>query len=203
MKNIFLLIILFSTLIKSQSVTIDITKSGLGEPDGYYRKDLNNLLNPFEGTYIYTNGNKIFKILLKKMIMQPDGNNYEDIIIGEYQYIENGIEKVNTLANINILYPNQFLKHSIAGNRIITKITSRLWPCPQCSSNEKRIGVLIRDKTSGRSADFFMRRTVVNGQEVMQANIQGISSKSINVNNPEPPQPDFALPIGEFTMIKQ
>ena len=204
MKNtLFLLIILFSTLIKSQSVTIDITKSGFGEPDGCYRKDLNNLLNPFVGTYIYNNGNSSFKIVLKKMIMQPRLGNYEDLIIGEYQYIENGLEKINTLANIDVVYSNQFLKHNIAGNRIITKITSRLWQCSQCNPNEKRLIVVLEDKISGRNADFLMRRTIINGQEVMQVRIQNISSKPIKVDFNEPPQPEFSLPKGEFIMIKQ
>lgn len=203
MKHIlFLFIISFSIIIKSQTV-INITDSETGLPDGYYMKDFNNILDPFQGTYVYNNGNISFKITLKKMIKQPVGLNFEDMIIGEYQYIENGIEKINTLSNLNIIYSDQFLKHNIATKYVIKNINSRLWKCPQCNPNEKRLAFILKDKISGRRADFLMRRTVINGQEVMQAKIQNISGKVIIVDNPEPPQPDFALPKGEFTMIKQ
>lgn len=204
MKNIFLLsILLISSLLKSQSVIIGIEESGFGKPTGYYRKDLNNILNQFQGTYIYSNGNSSFKIILKKMIQQPVSSHFEDIIIGEYQYVKNGIVVTNTLSNLDIEHFDQFLKHGIAGNRILWNNT-RLWKCPQCNPNEKRLGVLIRDKISGRRADFFMRRTNVNGQEVMQVNITNISSRIINVDDPSTfNEPPFALPKGEFTMIKQ
>lgn len=201
MKYIIILLII-STSLKSQSIVIDIEEPGFGQPNGYYQKDTNNLLDPFQGTYIYSNGNITFKVALTKMIKQPVASHYEDIIIGEYQYIENGIEKINTLSNLNVVYSDQFLKHNIAGRRILWN-NSRLWKCPQCNPNEKRLGVVVEDKISGRNADLLMRKTLVNGQEVIQAKVQNISSNAINVDNPEPPQPQFALPIGEFTMIKQ
>ena len=128
---------------------------------------------------------------------------YEDIIIGEYQYIENGIEKLNTLSNLSVNYFDQFLKHNIAGNSIIGNINNRQWKCPQCNPNEKRLRLIIRDGISGRSADFLMRRTVINGQQVMQVMIQHISSDPIVVGSNAPAQPEFSLPKGEFIMIKQ
>lgn len=68
---IVIFIILFNTVnITAQSVVFDIRESGFGKPTGYYRKDMNNLLNQFEGTYVYTNGNKTFTITLVKKIMQ-------------------------------------------------------------------------------------------------------------------------------------
>lgn len=203
MKNIYLiLIVLLSNTIKSQTI-INITDSEMGLPNGYYAKDLDNLLDPFQGTYIYNNGNTSFKIVLTKMIMQPVGSHFEDMIIGEYQYIENGIEKINTLSNLNVNYPNQFLKHNIASKYIIKNINSRLWKCPQCNSNEKRLAADLEDKISGRSADFLMRRTIINGQEVMQVMIQHISSDPIVVGSSVPAQPEFSLPTDEFIMTKQ
>lgn len=95
MKNIiFLSIMLLSFSCKSQSVIIDITDSELEQPIGYYSKDINNVLDPFQGTYIYTNGNTSFKIILKKMIKQSEGVHFEDLIIGEYQYVVNGLVKI-------------------------------------------------------------------------------------------------------------
>lgn len=200
---LFLVIALFSITIKSQTI-INITDSEKGLPNGYYMKDLNNLLDPFQGTYIYTNGNKIFKIVLKKMIKQPSDSHYEDMIIGEYEYVVNGVAKINTLPNLDVIYFDQFLKHGIANKYVIKNIDHRLWKCPQCNPNEKRLSTVIRDEISSRRADFFMRRTNVNGQEVMQVNITNISSRIIDVDDPSTfNEPPFALPKGEFTMIKQ
>ncbi|MCD1116219.1 DUF6705 family protein [Chryseobacterium turcicum] len=202
MKNIFFLFILiFSAELKSQSVTIDIEEPGFGKPNGYYQKDFNNLLNPFEGTYIYTNGTSTFKIVLQKMIKQPVDSHYEDLIIGEYQYMENGIEKVNTLSNLNIMYSDQYLKHNIAGNGILWN-NSRLWKCPQCKPNEKRADLTITDKLTNRYANILMRRTVINGQQVIQVKINNVNTVSYNVDTESPPA-DFSLPLGEFIMIKQ
>jgi hypothetical protein len=152
MKNIILLVVisLISSLLRSQSVVIDISKSGIGQPSGYYRKDLNNILNQFEGTYLYTNGNKSFKIVLVKKIKQYNSSYYEDLIIGEYQYIVNGVEKANTLFNLNVVYNNQFAKHALAGNAPVDN-NNRTWKCPQCNPNEKRLRLKIRDVSANRS----------------------------------------------------
>jgi hypothetical protein len=208
MKYIYIILtLLFSNIVKSQTI-IDITNTTYSSANNtyynYYKKDLNNLLDPFQGTYIYTNGNNSFKIVLKKMIKQSVGLHYEDLIIGEYQYIVNGVEKINTLSNIDIIYSNQFLKHNIAGNGIIANINSRVWKCPQCNPNEKRLRLVLEDKISGKNSDFYMRRTIVNGQEIMQLKINNISNKIINVDDPSTQNElPFALPSGELTMIKQ
>lgn len=103
--------IIFITLLtihcKAQNPVIDIIGARMGQPDGYNIKDLNSLLNPFEGTYLYANGTTSFKIILVKKEHQYNGRYYEDLIIGEYQYIENGIERVNTLSQINTVYNDQ------------------------------------------------------------------------------------------------
>ncbi|GAA4158801.1 hypothetical protein GCM10022217_20550 [Chryseobacterium ginsenosidimutans] len=207
MKNIYIIVtILFSIITKSQTI-IDIRDTKYSYLSNtyydYYKKDLNNLLNPFQGTYIYTSGNTSFKIVLKKMIKQQIGLHFEDIIIGEYQYIENGIEKINTLSNIDIIYPDQFFKHNIVGNGIIGNINNRQWKCPQCNPNEKRLSLIIEDKLSDRIADLLLRKTIINGKDVIQIKIQNISSKTIDTVNPSSPQLPFTLPIGEFTMTKQ
>lgn len=199
MKNIILIITvstLFS-LFKSQSVVIDINESWLGKPSGYYRKDINNLQDQFEGTYLYNNGNTSLKIVLIKKVKQYNGSYYEDLVIGEYQYIVNGVEKANTLSNLNIVYNNQFMKHAIAGISTINNNT-RVWKCPQCNPNEKRLSARIIDRSTDRYASIYMRKTIVNGQEVLQVKIGQIKADLENINPPE-----FSLPKGEFTMIKQ
>ncbi|GAA4158805.1 hypothetical protein GCM10022217_20560 [Chryseobacterium ginsenosidimutans] len=199
MKYLILLTLL-SIVAKSQTI-IDIRDNSYSNPNNtyydYYKKDLNNLLDPFQGTYIYTNGNISFKIVLQKMIKQSQSLHFEDLIIGEYQYIENGIEKTNTISNINIIYNNQYSKHAIAGNSIINN-NNREWKCPQCNANEKRLRAKIIDRSTDRHATIFMRRTTVNGQEVLQVKVTDILP-DYGTTNPQA----FSLPFGEFTMIKQ
>lgn len=108
---------------KAQNPIFEITDLENTTQDiyGAYHKDTQNLLNPFEGTCIYTSGNTSFKIVLQKKLMSSmSGRYYEDLLIGEYQYVVDGIEKVNTLSQLNINYPNQS-NHSITGNLIITQ----------------------------------------------------------------------------------
>jgi len=199
MKNVIIIfVVLFNTTcLNAQSVVFDITESELGKPEGYYSKDMNNLLNQFEGTYVYTNGNKVFTITLVKKIKQYNSSYYEDLIIGEYQYSVNGTVIQNTMPDLNIVYNNQFIKHAIGGRSIIGNGHIR-WKCPQCNPNEKRLRARIRDVNTERLASFFMRRTVVNGQQVLQVKIDDVLP-DLETANP----PDFSLPLGEFTMIKQ
>ena len=81
-------------------------------------------------------------VLVKKELQAYNGY-YEDLIIGEYQYIENGVEKANTLPNINITYLNQ-RRHNIDGNFLVDK-NFRVWQCPDCSAIEKRLNTLLKD----------------------------------------------------------
>lgn len=201
MKQLNLIfILLFALSCKAQNPIIDITSSELGQPDGYYSKDINNLLNPFQGTYIYTNGNTSFKIILTKKVQQYNGRFYEDLIIGEYQYIKNGIEQINTLSNLNVVYNNQAIKHAISGKLIVNN-NFRFWKCPQCNINEKRLSAGIKDRSTNRFAYITMRRTVIAGQEVMQIKISHVTGEMQIAGQPAPP--NFSLPLGEFTLIKQ
>ena len=200
MRQLILIIVLLTGYFSiAQSQVIDILDDdGSAITDTYY-KDANNLLNPFEGTYIYTNGTTSFKIVLVKKVQQFNGRYYEDLIIGEYQYIENGIVKLNTLNELNIVYNNQRV-HNINGNTLINN-NNRAWQCPSCNIGEKRLRTTIRDASTNRFAKLFMRRTTEGGQEVMKINITNIS-RTFHVEG-QPTPPDFALPIGEFTLIKQ
>ena len=108
MKNtIIILLILSAICCKAQSPIINITDDNGNQIAGSYYKDLDNLLNVYEGTYLYTNGTTTLKIVLQKKTMSFDGHHYEDLIIGEYQYIKNGVEIINTLPRLNQMIPNK------------------------------------------------------------------------------------------------
>lgn len=185
---------------KAQTPIIDVIETRMDQPDGYYVKDINNLLNPFEGTYIYTNGTTTFKMVLVKKAQQFNGRYYEDLIIGEYQYIENGVEKVNTLNQINTVYNDQ-RSHNIDGNFVVNN-NFREWKCPLCNPNEKRLSLSIRDAATDNYAHIGMRRTTESGQEVMKIKISHVTVQSYNVDT-QPIPPNFSLLLGEFTLIKQ
>lgn len=196
---IFIIILLTGYFSKAQNPVVDILDDdGSATTDTYY-KDVNNLLNQFEGTYIYTNGSTTFKIVLIKKVQQYNGRYYEDLIIGEYQYIENGIEKVNTLNELNIVHNNQRI-HNINGNTLINN-DDRAWTCPSCNPGEKRLRTTIRDASTNRFAKLLMRRTTEGGQQVMKINIKHVSRTFQSEGEPMPS--DFTLPLGEYTLIRQ
>ena len=200
MKNLILTTLLFLSInCKAQTPVIDISQSELGLPNGYYMKDIYDLLNPFEGVYQYTNGNTLLKIVLVKKIQQYNGIYYEDLIIGEYQYVENGIEKINTLNQINVAYLDQD-SHNIASNLLVNN-NFRLLPCTDCLTNEKRLHSLIMDPISKKYADLIMRRTSENNQEIMKIVITHPSAGPYIES--EGPGLAFSLPLGQLTLIKQ
>ena len=167
---------------------------------GKYYKDLNNTLNNFTGTFLYTNGSTSFKIVLQKKIESSVNNVYkEDILIGGYQYVENGVEKINVLNDINNNYSNGW-DYNINANKILTGQTLG---CTDCSINEKWIRGLIHDPlpNGGGPATLFIRKVMVGGQEAIKIWIY----KSMYAAEPgSEPILSIAYPIGEeFILIKQ
>jgi hypothetical protein len=69
--------------------------------DGYYYKDTDNTFNNFVGTWVYTNGSSTLNIKFKKITKFQFPGYFIDALVGEYQYIKNGVEQVNTLFLIN------------------------------------------------------------------------------------------------------
>ena len=140
MKNIILIVIVIAFTIQcsAQSQIVNLTDiDGLRETDTYY-KDIDNNLDVFVGTWVYTNGNTSLKIVLKKEIKYYEGRYYEDLLIGEYQYIENGVEKINTISQLNTILPDQ-LGHTICGNAILKN--HNIPKCDDCLPDEKRISL--------------------------------------------------------------
>lgn len=200
MKNLILIVLLLLSInCKAQSPIIDIIDDDGSEINGAYYKDVNNLLNPFEGTYIYTSGSTTLKIVLVKKVLQYNSQYYEDLIIGEYQYIKDGVQIANTLSEISTTYLNQ-RNHKIEGNLIVDK-NYRVWKCTSCSLTENRLSTQIEDVVSERFAELVLRRTTEGGQEVMKIKITHVSGGTYDSTTGPPAE--FALPVGEFTLIKQ
>lgn len=127
------LILLFSiAIISCKAQTIKPLYLSGSFNSGNYYKDIDNDLDKFVGTWLYTNDIMTFKIILKKRtnIFDTYSNCYVDIIVGEYQYIENGIEQTNTLSSIDIN------PESYEGNQIRGNLFSR---CDGCLPGQRKV----------------------------------------------------------------
>lgn len=85
-------------------------------------------------------------------------------------------------------------------NFLINK-NNREWKCPLCDPNELRLRAGIIDVSVDRGANYIMRRTIENGQQVIKAKISHVTGVTYLAGGPAPL--DFTLPQGEFTLIKQ
>lgn len=160
-KNIFIILFVsFSIQCKAQSPIIDLQDRDGTRLDGAYYKDVYNKLNPFEGTWLYTNGTTSLKIVLIKKYIKPAGNYFQDLIIGEYQYIENGVEKFNSLTDLNTVYPNDYY-HKIWGNFIPYTAS----PFDEVIAGEVRLNLCFGDNMGGT---IDIRRKMVGNQPAIQ-----------------------------------
>jgi hypothetical protein len=73
-------------------------------PDNAYVKDLDNEIEKFTGTWVYTDANKEFIVVLQKREQVYNGSHYIDKLSGQYKYTVNGQVVVDTFpfdVNIN------------------------------------------------------------------------------------------------------
>ncbi len=174
---------------------------------GAYYKDIYNDLNNFVGTWEYTNGTTSLTIILqKKEIQYFDAGHihyYQDLLIGEYKYIEDGIEKINTLPELQIEYADNW-DHNLAGTMIIGPNAQY---CQNCGPNDRKVvlGFLEPGK------DIFGFEPEMIFQRADDGNIQrlklvfrnmGVQLKRINENT-LPPYTSYTIPFGEYLLVKQ
>ncbi|HET8809139.1 MAG TPA: DUF6705 family protein [Flavobacteriaceae bacterium] len=200
MKKLFIILSVFlsGTSLNAQIILSDIEDINYPEAGVYY-KDVNHILDPFVGTWLYTNGNTSFKIVLEKMEHSSASNGifFEDLLIGAYRYVENGVEKVNTLNDLQINYSDG-RKYPINSGAIMTgKTLGQTDVLP----NEKWIYGSIKDPVSGSIDRIFIKGTTVNGQEAIKISIYH-HIQVRHVNDPIPPPISYPLST-ELVLIKQ
>ncbi|MFV8368881.1 DUF6705 family protein [Flavobacterium sp. LB2R40] len=188
---------LFLTACTAQSPVYDISEPTRWKPQGAYYKDINGVLDGYDGTYLYTSGSTSLKFVLKKKI-KSYGYYYTDLIVGEFQFIKDGVEKGNTLANINVNYTDEEINHIITGNTII--IGTQLG-CPSCSPTEKRLRLSFVDNKSPNIAGIDIRKTTTNGVAALLVKIfwDGFITRKEGDLAPTP----ASINTGEYLMIKQ
>ena len=131
MKNIIkIIIILFVTSSsRAQTNIIDLAQTASVSYNynngSTYIEDVNNIMNPYVGTWKYTQGNKEFILTLIKQVKyhynQGNDNYYEDRLIGYYVYKESGVIIASTLNdNLNSDYLLKVELSMYAGNKVIS-----------------------------------------------------------------------------------
>lgn len=97
MKQILNILLLLSILsCKAQTIIVPLgSGQDFEKTPNYYLKDVNNEFGKFAGTWKYQNGNTqiIFKLKKEEHYQAASNYNYVDLLVGEYQYIQNGVEK--------------------------------------------------------------------------------------------------------------
>ena len=212
MKKTIIALIIFSFLsCKAQTPIIDVYgPEDYGRVENAYYKDVQNFHDQYVGTWLYTNGTTSLKVvLIKKQMFRVFGivkNFYEDILIGEYQYIENGVEKVNTLNNLS----NNNKEISDYNLYSITQTKRGTNPkCPECGADEKRLMMNLNEPSrryieNGISNEFDLRKLIENGVEKLKVQFvytgmggnYSITGEKVSITN-------YSLPYGDYTLIKQ
>lgn len=171
-----------------------------------YVMDANGLLNPYVGTWLFSNGNTSLKFVLRKEVNDDNGYYHEDVIYGEYEYIENGVVKVNTLPLIDNIYTAQS-NHTIGGNYLLTKNdVINYGKCDDCGENEKRLLLTMSDPiTQGDGANLVLRRITVNGQPAISAMIHfgGLKTAGDAYTGFTSEFVGSTVPNGTYVLIKQ
>ncbi|WP_225037264.1 DUF6705 family protein [Winogradskyella sp. SM1960] len=192
--NITLILLLFISLsCKAQSPIINIEDDEGDEIVNAYYKDTNNLLDPFVGTWVLDDGVQYLKIVFEKKEMVDAGNYYEDLLIGEFQYKENGVELVNTLNKLTESLEYEY-HHSIHGNYIKTHYS----PFDEYTSDNFRISLIMGEPT-GRASSLDVRTTIVDGQPAIQIFKRG----GIKVLEPGETQSSQPIIPDGFYFLKQ
>jgi hypothetical protein len=161
-------------------------------PNNAYIKDTENFLDNFVGTWHYQNGNEQFTITLAKVLHHDYGSWYEDILIGEYKYIDtNGTTLVNTLSDIN----TPSIHHNISGATSLVRLE---YPkCPECDMGEYRIKSYFIDP--GRE---YLNLTIVfRSISATQIKVKLYRSGISFTNDPNAPD-ELRIPAGEYLMNK-
>lgn len=181
-----------------------------GNVENAHYKDTENFRDQFVGTWIYTNGNTTLKVVFQKKDMvyfsPPPVGFYSDFLIGEFQYIENGVEKVNTLNNLNINYTDIW-SYNIIGN---SKIISTHEPsCEDCPSDAVRLRMSFDEPANDDAtlnADFVIRHVIENGVEKLKVQFVfrcgAVGWKKGDLDTPSTAT-EHTIPYGYYTLIKQ
>lgn len=101
-NSVFILGFLAILSCKAQSPIISIVDYAINDyvdlVDGSYLKDVENKFAPFVGTWKWEIGTSSLELQISKLEMVYSGGFYQDLLIGKYRYVKDGVEKFNSLS---------------------------------------------------------------------------------------------------------
>lgn len=197
---------------KAQTPIIDLYGTeDYGTIENAYYKDITNFHQQYIGTWLYTSGTTSLKLVFieKKQILNNIGtiSFYEDYLVGEYQYIENGVEKVNTLSNLNSNHNNMYDFNLL--NVSCIWFPSTRPRCNECSTDEKRLRMGLNEPSrrniQGLRNSFILRNFTESGIQKLKVWFVDESMQGMIFDENDHPSTitNFSLPFGEYTLIKQ
>lgn len=196
-----LLIIVSIMSCKAQSPIVDINDRQSELVDGAYLKDVYNELDKFVGTWVFIEGSTSLTIKFEKKIL-VQSRVYRDLLVGEYSYVEDGIEKINTLS----MFDNEdelenLYEHNLIGSLIIYK---KEFPgCSNCDITEKRVKIDFSDPSLGLEhldGTMYMGLRFIN-ELTPKLQIDFAMRGTIILPDGAPIAPN--LPFGRYLLIKQ
>ncbi|TXE17647.1 hypothetical protein ES692_08770 [Psychroserpens burtonensis] len=199
MKNLFFTIsvLLLALSCKAQSPIVPLDTYIHEIADNSYVKDIDNELNKFIGTWVFSDGNSSFTLVLQKQIQTFNDDYYEDYMIGEYSYSINGLTVVNTIPLLNSTNLN--LQRNIGGRYVVKGADHN---CPACLPNERRIDMYFSDPNRKYLSTGLVLRYLVN-----QSNPEKITATIYVVGNVMLPYEGASssprVPYGTYLMEKQ
>lgn len=190
---------------KAQYIEVNSNDINHAGKNGYYYKDIENNFNNFEGEWLFSNGNESLTIILQKKIEKLVQNQFfnhkEDVVVGEYRYIKNGIEQINTLPNILINLAD-IHDYNINGTSIFKYGDNGCYTCSlgdvilHCSYNEPNCDLPM-------SAKMIFKHTIEDGVEKLYLTFAGGPVTAMDINGTPPTCEWFKIPFGEYELIKQ
>jgi hypothetical protein len=205
MKNTFYIIVLslFTNLtIQAQTPTqtVDLFNSDLNY-------DIDEYFNQYIGTWLYTNGTTSLKVIFKKKyftIIDEHRTYYTDALVGEYEYIVNGVTIFNTLNNLNINYNTPYDYNLNDQSRMPNYDAFFQFTMPR-----QRLIMRYDEPTNDNmplSGSFVMHTFVENGQTKLFVNFvndyaMGMNWSKTNVDLPATTT-QLTLPEGEYIFNK-
>ena len=210
-KHIFLFLLLLSICCKAQIKSLYDDEYGV--ISGAYYKDIYNDFNRFEGSWILENANStLISKLKKKEHLYINGLKetfYQDILVGEYRYIDNGIEKINTLPNLLVEYEDPYF-YNLAGDIINKPVSGVPEACLNCGPNDVKVKLTFGEPNREifwYEPSMLFHHFIENGVEkarVVFASGGNYAGSDSNSNGGfTNPYSTYTIPFGVYILTKQ
>lgn len=203
MKHLYLILVFICLGCKTQTI-VPLYNANFDQSDVYY-KDTYNDFDKLAGTWKYSNGTTSLTIVLQKRLKHPVkeyGLNYDmDFIAGGYKYIEDGVEKINTIPQLTENLDLWYYYH-IEGNSIVGPKSGY---CLNCGPDDRVFLLGFSDPTRdipGYEPLMFFKRVDSGGVQKLKLDFITISG-GWEEEGVDPGFTQYTIPFGTYILIKQ